>query len=623
MKRITASVAPLLSSSARNSPWTPAQDMERLRAFLSRFQITPLRRAPAKPAAQGVPGEHRRTHTGLNKLAFVYLAGTLSSMIRQVKQHLVRRLTVTLAMIGLAACSGSGSNSAPSSAAVPPDIQAIFNKPLYNDAIWGLRVIDLDDGQVLINLNSDQQLYIGSVRKIFSVGELLNQVGPNYTYNTPIYRQGTISNGVLQGDLILVASGDLTMGGRTNPDGSIAVSNYDHNEADSLGNAVLTAPNPLAGYTTLAQAVAATGIKEITGDVVIDDRLFQPFNFRNEFFVRPIFVNDDVVDLTINPTTAGQPASVVSRPVSAALQVDNQLTTGAAGSTSTLKLDPEFPQCIGSPGCGAAITGEIPANLVPPLTNELPLVQTFRIVQPSNYARTVLIEALTAAGVKVDAAPIAVNPTQLLPPQDSYSASDLITQLTGLPYSDDAKLILKVSYNIGADTSLVLYGLTQGVDNMNAALDAEQVNLARNYEIPSNEYHFVDGSGGGNTTAENIAVTQMLSAMTTTQGYTAFFNGLPILGIDGSLAFVTDFESDPTLAGAAGQVRAKTGTYVLGSSTETTLKGQALGGYILTRAGKHLAFQLVVNNVPITSLNDVLQVFQDEGTISAILWRDN
>jgi hypothetical protein len=34
-----------------------------------------------------------------------------------------------------------------------------------------------------------------------------------------------VSNrGVLQGDLILVASGDLTMGGRTNPDGTVAVS---------------------------------------------------------------------------------------------------------------------------------------------------------------------------------------------------------------------------------------------------------------------------------------------------------------------------------------------------------------------------------------------------------------
>ena len=34
---------------------------------------------------------------------------------------------------------------------------------------------------------------------------------------------------------------------RTNADGSFAISNYDHAEANGLGNAELTAPNPLAG----------------------------------------------------------------------------------------------------------------------------------------------------------------------------------------------------------------------------------------------------------------------------------------------------------------------------------------------------------------------------------------
>ena len=117
-----------------------------------------------------------------------------------------------------------------------------------------------------------------------------------------MYRTGTVdAGGVLHGNLIVVASGDLTMGGRTNPDGSIAVSNWDHNEADGLGNAILTKPNPLAGYAKLARAVRAAGIKRVAGNVVIDDRLFAPFFFRGQFNVRPIFVNDDVVDVSIAP----------------------------------------------------------------------------------------------------------------------------------------------------------------------------------------------------------------------------------------------------------------------------------------------------------------------------------
>lgn len=533
-------------------------------------------------------------------------------------------VVLVAAALTIGACGGDSSYTpSNNSNAVPADIQSVMNEPRYKGAQWGLRVVDPSNGQVLIDLNSNYGFFIGSVRKLFSVGELLNQVGPGHRYDTPVYYSGTIDgSGVLHGNLILVASGDLTMGGRTNPDGSIAISGYDHNEADSLGNAVLTKPDPLAGYAAIARQIAKAGVKEVAGNVVIDDRLFQPFNFRDEFKVRPIFVNDDVVDLTINPTTPGQPASVTWRPHSAALNVTSALLTGAAGSKNTLQLEPEDPDCIGTPGCTAQIAGNLPVDFVPPLTNKFPLVQTFRIVQPSNYARTILIEQLEVAGVKVDAPAVAANPVALLPPKNSYLPSHKIAELIGLPYSDDAKFILKVSYNIGADTSLVLYGVTQGVDNMSAALEAEKTSLAANYGIPPDEYHFVDGSGGGLTTATNVAVTKLLSDMISRPAFPAYFSALPILGVDGSLGFVTDFESDPTLAGAAGQVHAKTGTYALGSASGIMLKGQALGGYVNTKSGKQLVFELVVNDVKLHAINDLLQVFQDQGKIAAMLWRD-
>jgi D-alanyl-D-alanine carboxypeptidase len=509
-------------------------------------------------------------------------------------------------------------------AKVPADIKAVFEKPLYKNAVWGLRVIDLDNGKHLIDVKPSYKFFVGSVRKVFTVGELLNEVGPAHRYDTPVYRQGAIDcGGVLKGDLILVASGDLTMGGRTNPDGSIAFSGYDHNEADSLGNAVLTKPNPLAGYEELARQIAGSGIKEVTGDVIIDDRLFQPFNFRGEFDVKPIFVNDDVVDLTINPTRVGELASVEWRPVSAALGIENRLITSEPRSDPTVKIIPVLPQCIGEQGCVTEITGQLPVDFIPPLTNKNPLVQTVRIVDPSDYARTVFIEELKKAGVRVDAPVIAENPVRLLPPKDSYSPGKKMAELRGLPYSEDAKLILKVSYNIGADTSLLLFGLTQGVDNQSEALEVERANLTARYGIPQDEYHFVDGSGGGPTTATNPAVTRMLLKMTKSRSFPAFFDSLPILGVDGSLGFVTEFESDPTLAGAKGQVRAKTGTFAEGSEAGLLLKGQAFGGYITTKKGRRLAYELVVNNVSVTSLNEVIQVFQDEGRISAILWRDN
>jgi D-alanyl-D-alanine carboxypeptidase len=516
-----------------------------------------------------------------------------------------------------------GGGNTRESADIPRDIQAIFDKPLYQNSLWGLRVVDLDTGEVLIDRRPDYDFFIGSVRKVFSVGELMNAVGAQHTSVTPIHRQGKIgTGGVLHGDLILVASGDLTMGGRTNPDGSIAVSDLDHNEANTLGNAVLTAPNPLAGYLNLAQQVAAAGITQITGDVVIDDRLWVPFNFRDQFNVRPIFVNDDSVDLIITPAFLGDPASVDWRPVSAALNVESTLLMTAPGTQAIFELDPELPQCIGTPGCTAAITGQLPTDFVPPLTNAFPLIRTFRIVEPANYARTVFIEALEAAGVKVDADPVAENPVQLLPPKHAYTDATKVAELVSLTNADHAKLILKVSYNIGADASFVLYGLTQGVDNMKDALAVEREVLTTVYGIPGDEFFFIDGHGGGPTTAKNPAVTKWFEIMTAQPDFPSFFNALPILAVDGSLALVTDFQSDPTLAGATGHVRAKTGTFGEETEGQLILRGQAFGGYIDARSGRRLVYQLVVNEVEIEDINDSLTVFQDEGTISAILWRD-
>ncbi|MBV8148613.1 MAG: D-alanyl-D-alanine carboxypeptidase, partial [Candidatus Eremiobacteraeota bacterium] len=380
---------------------------------------------------------------------------------------------------------------------VPSDIRSVFDKPRYRDGIWGLRVLDGD--KVLIDLNPQRLFYIGSVRKIFSVGQLLNAVGPEHTYDTPVYRTGSIDgNGVLRGNLIVVASGDLTMGGRTNPDGTIAVSNWDHNEADGLGNAVLTEPNPLAGYAMLARSVKAAGIKSVRGNVVIDDRLFAPFFFRGQFYVRPIFVNDDVVDVSIVPGgTPGSLASVTTRPVSAALHVVSQLRVGGAGTKDSLKIDPELPSCIGKPGCTATISGSLPSNYTPPLTGRKTLVQTVRIAQPANYARTVFIEALRASGITVAASAVEENPVALLPPRSAYRTADKVAELTGLQYGQDAKLVLKISYNIGADTSLVLLGVRNHAASMDGALAFERENLRTRWNIASNQYHFVDGSGGG------------------------------------------------------------------------------------------------------------------------------
>jgi D-alanyl-D-alanine carboxypeptidase len=509
---------------------------------------------------------------------------------------------------------------------LPADVQAVLDKPLYRGGVWGLLVVDLDTGEVVYELEPERKFLTGSVRKLFSIGLALDKLGVGHKFQTEVFRRGEVHGGVLQGDLILVASGDLAMGGRTNLDGSLAITDYDHNEANSIGNAELTKPDPLAGFDSLAQQVAAAGIREVRGDVIIDDRLFEPCNFRDEFDVRPIFVNDDVVDVMIGPD-----ASTDWRPHSAAFGVATSVKNGATGSELEIELEPEFPKCIGAAGCEGKVAGSLPASFKPPLTGTYPLVRTFRITEPQNYARTVLIESLKKAGVKVTANAVGQNASDKLPPRDSYASEANVAELVSPPYAQYAKWILKVSYNIGADTSLVLFGLTQGARSMPASLEAEKKTLAGEFDIAADQFQFIDGSGGGDSTATPTAIVSLLRSMRTKDFFNTYRDALPILATDGSLGFVTDFMQDKSLAGAKGNVWAKTGTYMLGKEDPSgekpyllVLRSQALAGYIHAKSGRRLAYALFVNDVPqISGIDELLEVFQDQGTISAIIWRDN
>lgn len=53
------------------------------------------------------------------------------------------------------------------------------------------------------------------------------------------------------------------------------------------------------------------------------------------------------------------------------------------------------------------------------------------------------------------------------------------------------------------------------------------------------------------------------------------------------------------------------------------LKGRTFAGSIDRKRGKRLACQLVVTNVSFGGMDDLIRVFQDGGTISTVLWRDN
>lgn len=140
--------------------------------------------------------------------------------------------------------------------------------------------------------------------KSYSVGAAWLNWGPDHQIVTPVKHTGDLVGTTLQGDLVLVGKGDITLGGRTKDDGSVDYTNLDHNDANPLPGATLTTEDPLAGIDDLARQVKASGIDTVVGDVVVDDRLFQG-ELAGES-ITPIVVNQNLIDVLVTPGEAGQ-----------------------------------------------------------------------------------------------------------------------------------------------------------------------------------------------------------------------------------------------------------------------------------------------------------------------------
>ena len=458
-------------------------------------------------------------------------------MIRN-KTDLVPIFIITfLSFFSIGGCDSNNTQGLP----IPDEILEVMQKPRYSDASWSLRVVDLDTGEVIYDLKPNVLAFTGSVRKLYSVGLALNELGAEHRFKTPVYRRGDVSlDGTLTGDLILVAKGDLTMGGRNTPQGTVAFTSFDHTEANSLGSAILTEPDPLAGIDELAERVAASGIKTVEGDVIIDDRLFDLFRVPNgNVLITPIIINDNLVDVTIIPTEPGQPAIVDWRPKSAAFDVVADVITVPEGETEDITLFSFNPNCIGFEGCIGKVQGQIPVGFKPGLPGVETLVQTFKLEDPSSYARIVFIEALERAGVEVTADTIAKNASEMLPPRNSYTEDAKVAELVSLPYSEYTKLILKVSHNLGANLSLMLFGLAKGVRTVEDALAVERETLISDFGLKGSEFNFpTNGSGSPDSQAAPSATVKLLTEMSRRVDFIPYFDSLPILGVDGSLAAV-------------------------------------------------------------------------------------
>ena len=484
-------------------------------------------------------------------------------------------------------------------------VEELTGQPHYKTAHWGLLFVDLASGEVVLERSSEKLFAPASVTKLFSTATALDALGPDHRFRTPVHYRGTLADGVLDGDLILVASGDLTLGGRTTESGEIAFEDSDHIYANWMADSTLTPQDPLAGLRELARQVSAMGVKRIKGDVLIDDRLFDHSEGSGSgpSRVTPIVVNDNVVDFTFEPTEPGQPAKVTWRPETALFTVEANVETVREDAPLETWIRPQE-------GGKLVVTGKIPAN-------RAKLVRIYEVPDPAAFARALFIEQLRKEGIDVVAELRAKHPDTPLPQRDGYGNLPKLAELVSPPFAENARLVLKVSHNLHASTLPLLTAVAGGKRTLADGLKAERDFLVR-AGVDLGGVSFGGGAGGSRADYVTPAATvQLLRHMATRPDFAVYERALPVLGIDGTLA-----KSCPPESPAKGKVFAKTGTLVWNNLLEDrgVLTSKALAGYLDTSGGKRLAFAAFVNGVHLKDGLDTKQLGSELGKLCEIVY---
>jgi D-alanyl-D-alanine carboxypeptidase/D-alanyl-D-alanine-endopeptidase (penicillin-binding protein 4) len=465
-------------------------------------------------------------------------------------------------------------------------IEEVLKAPGFQNGHWGVLVVDRKTGQVVYEHDADQLFAPASVTKLFSTAAALIELGPGYRFQTPLVRHGDVdAKGKIQGDMILIAEGDLCMGGRTGPEGTLLFKDEDHTySAGNLRSDIVTT-NPLAGLDHLAREVHAIGIREISGDVIVDDRLFAQSSATGSgpSRVSPIVINDNVIDVLARPAAnAGEPATVTIQPATQFVTIDASVETIEAGKPAMLAVERAGPQRF-------AVRGQLPVG-------HRQVVKIAEIDQPASFARALLIEALRRRGVRVAASLLRTNDTGGLPARGEVTKLPKVAEYTSPPFSENARVILKVSHNLHASTLPLLIAARHGEHTLAEGLK-RQGGILKGLGVEPGTVSFGGGAGGARSDLVTPRATvTLLRAMASRAEFGAFDAALPVLGRDGTLAKAVSADSP-----ARGHARAKTGTYFVENDLDgtTVLTSKALAGYLETASGRSLIFAAFVNNVPL------------------------
>ena len=171
-----------------------------------------------------------------------------------------------------------------SAQALPPEVEsALAEAGLPRDAVV-LLVAPAEGGAPRLAHRIDAPVNPASVTKLATTYAALDLLGPTYAWNTPVYFDGPVRDGVLQGNLVIKGQGDPKL--------------------------------VVERLWLLLRRVQAAGVRSISGDIVLDRSAFaiparDPAAFDGEplrpYNVAPdaLLVNFKAVTLTFTPDVGG------------------------------------------------------------------------------------------------------------------------------------------------------------------------------------------------------------------------------------------------------------------------------------------------------------------------------
>jgi PBP4 family serine-type D-alanyl-D-alanine carboxypeptidase len=509
----------------------------------------------------------------------------------------------------LAACASSGTRApaaapaavvAPAPAPAPPPapqgptfqskLKEILARPEFLHSSFGIEFYDLDRDSVVFSLNAQKLFTPASTTKLLTEGTALTLMGADYRFHTPVYRTGPVVGGTLRGDLILVATGDLDLSNRIQADGTLAFENEDH-AYDGSPDTKAVPGDPLQVLRELAKQVAAAGIKQVRGHVMVDASMF-PEGTRElgtGVVISPIVVNDNLVDVTVGPgASEGAPVSVTASPVTPYVHFVNQATTGAEGARAFIRWAEDATAKDGSHT--VTIKGHFPMG-------QAPILYAYAVPKPSRFAAVAFAQVLRDAGVHATVSADTATP-DFSKLSASYTPANRVAEHVSPPLSEDVKVTLKVSQNLHASTMPYIVGSVVGHASADSALQTG-FNLEHDFlekaGLDLSGASQGDGAGGAESaffTPDFMA--HYLAYMSKQPDFDVFHRALPILGQDGTLWNIQ------TSSPAVGHVHAKTGTFGAYNALNRTLMltGKGLAGYVTTQDGHRLSFALYLNRVP-------------------------